>query len=231
MVAPVDHDLDQLAQEFPAGTVLFREGERGNVMYVVVRGEVELRRQIGATPAFPGSGERVLAVLAPGQFFGEMALLKDRPRSATAVVRHDARLLVIGATTLEAMLRARPEIALRIITTLTDRLENANQQIELLLLPSPNHRVVQCLRQLANEELAGQPAPGIAILVRKSARDLADRTGLSVAEVQEVLGRLAAAQLVVPAEDTSRSGYLIPEVGQLSEFLEFLQLRDRYHQL
>ncbi len=49
MVAPVDHDLDQLAQEFPAGTVLFREGESGNVMYVVVRGEVELRRQIGAT--------------------------------------------------------------------------------------------------------------------------------------------------------------------------------------
>lgn len=231
MVATVDQDLDQLAQEFPAGTVLFREGESGNVMYVVVRGEVELRRQIGATPAFPGSGERVLAVLSPGQFFGEMALLKDRPRSASAVVRHDARLLVIGATTLEAMLRARPEIALRIITTLTDRLESANQQIELLLLPSPNHRVVQCLRQLANEELAGQAAPGIAILVRKSARDLADRTGLSITEVQEVLGRLAAAQLVVPAEDTSRSGYLIPEVGQLSEFLEFLQLRDRYKQL
>ncbi|HRC56132.1 MAG: Crp/Fnr family transcriptional regulator [Myxococcales bacterium] len=231
MTPTVDSDLEQFAQEVPAGTVLFREGERGNVMYVVHRGEIELRRQVGATAGYPGSSERVLAVVTPGQFFGEMALLKDRPRSATAVVRHDARLLVIGATTLEAMLRARPEIALRIITTLTDRIENANQQIELLLLPSPNHRVVQCLRQFANEELAGQVAPGIAILVRKSARDLADRTGLSVAEVQEVLARLAAAQLVVPAEDTSRSGYLIPEVGQLSEFLEFLQLRDRYRQL
>ncbi len=231
MAPQVDPDLDQFAQEFPAGTVLFREGDRGNVMYVVHSGEIELRRQIGATGAFPGSGERLIAVLTPGQFFGEMALLKDRPRSATAVVRHDARLLVIGATTLEAMLRARPEIALRIITTLTDRLESANQQIELLLLPSPNHRVVQCLRQLANEELAGQPAPGIAILVRKSARELAERTGLSLAETHEVLTRLAAAQLVVPSEDTARSGYLIPEVGQLSEFLEFLQLRDRYKQL
>ena len=231
MTPTVDSDLDQFAQEFPAGTVLFREGDRGNVMYVVHSGEIELRRQVGATAAFPGSSERVLAVLTPGQFFGEMALLKDRPRSATAVVRHDARLLVIGATTLEAMLRARPEIAMRIITTLTDRIENANQQIELLLLPSPNHRVVQCLRQLANEELAGQPAPGIAILVRKSARDIAERTGLALAEVQEVLSRLAAAQLVVPSEETSRSGYLIPEVGQLSEFLEFLQLRDRYRQL
>lgn len=217
----LDESLDQFAQELPAGTVLFREGERGNVMFVVQAGEVELRRMVGAT-------ERVMAVVAAGQFFGEMAILKDRPRSATAVVRHDARLLVIGATTFEAMLRARPEIALRIISTLTDRIEAANQQIELLLLPSPNHRVVQCLRRFAEEELAGQPAPGIAILVRKRASDIADRTGLTLAEVHEVLARLAAAQLVVPSEETSRSGFLIPEVGRLAEFLEFLHLRDRY---
>ncbi len=220
----LDDSLDQFAQELPAGTVLFREGERGNVMYVVQHGEVELRRQMGAT-------ERVIAVVSPGQFFGEMAILKDRPRSASAVVRHDARLLVIGGTTFEAMLRARPEIALRILSTLTDRIESANQQIELLLLPSPNHRVVQCLRRFAEEELAGQPAPGIAILVRKRASDIADRTGLTLAEVHEVLAKLAAAQLVVPSEETMRSGFLIPEVGRLAEFLEFLHLRDRYKQL
>jgi CRP/FNR family transcriptional regulator, cyclic AMP receptor protein len=232
MVPLIDDSLDQFAQEFPAGTVLFREGDRGNVMYVVQRGEIELRRHVGATGA-PASAaaERVIAVVPVGQFFGEMAILKDRPRSATAVVRYDARLLVIGATTFEAMLRARPEIALRIISTLTDRIESANQQIELLLLPSPNHRVVQCLRRFAEEELSGQPAPGIAILVRKRASDIADRTGLSLAEVHEVLNRLAATQLVVPSEETSRSGFLIPEVGRLSEFLEFLHLRDRYRQV
>jgi CRP-like cAMP-binding protein len=220
----IDDNLEEFAEELPAGTVLFREGDPGNQMYVVQSGEVELRRQTGAT-------ERVIAVLTTGQFFGEMAILKGRPRSATAVVRHDARLLVVGATTFEAMLRARPEIALRIISTLTDRIEAANQQIELLLLPSPNHRVVQCLRRFAEEELAGQPAPGIAILVRKRASDIADRTGLTLPEVHEVLGRLAAAQLVVPSEETARSGFLIPEVGRLSEFLEFLHLRDRYQQL
>ncbi len=217
----LDDNLDQFAEELPAGTVLFREGEPGVVMYVVQTGEVELRRNVNGA-------DRVIAAVYPGQFFGEMAILKNRPRSATAVVRHDARLLVINATTFEAMLRARPEIALRIISTLTDRIESANQQIELLLLPSPNHRVVQCLRRFAEEELAGQPAPGIAILVRKRASDIADKTGLTLAEVHEVLARLAHAQLVVPSEETSRSGFLIPEVGRLSEFLEFLQLRDRY---
>ena len=88
-----------------------------------------------------------------------MAILNGRPRSATAVVRDDARLLVIEGKTFEAMLRARPEIALRIIKALALRLENANQQVELLLLPTPNHRVVQCLRHMAEEQiaLAGTP--------------------------------------------------------------------------
>jgi CRP/FNR family transcriptional regulator, cyclic AMP receptor protein len=225
----VEDSLDQFVEEFAAGTVLFREGDPGDVMFVVQSGQIELRRQIGATGS-PASGvaERVIAVLTSGQFFGEMAILKQRPRSASAVVRDHARLLVIGATTFEAMLRSRPEIALRMIDTLTDRIESANQQIELLLLPSPNHRVVQCLRRFAEEELAGKPSAGIAILVRKCATDIAHRTGLSIVEVHQVLERLASTQLVVPSEDPERSGYLIPEVGRLSEFLEFLHLRDRY---
>ena len=135
--------------------MLFEEGQPGDDMYIVVTGEVELRRQIGDT-------ERVLAVLPAGEFFGEMAILNDRPRSATAVVRRDARLFVIDGTTFEAMLRARPEIALRMIKAQSTRLDRANQQVELLLLPTANHRVVQCLRHMAEEQLArttGQPPP------------------------------------------------------------------------
>src|SRR5690242_21798423 len=121
-------------------------------MYVVQSGEVEIRRQVGET-------ERVLAVLTPGDFLGEMAILNSRPRSASAVVKTAARLLVIEGKTFEAMLRARPEIAMRIIKSLATRLENANQHIELLLLPTANHRVVQCLRHLADEQIALAGAP------------------------------------------------------------------------
>src|SRR5262245_60613799 len=115
-------------------------------MYVVQDGEVEIRRSVGETA-------RVLAVLSAGEFFGEMAILNGRPRSATAIVRTPARLIVIEGKTFEAMLRARPEIALRIIKSLASRLENANQHVELLLLPTPNHKVVQCLRHMAEEQM------------------------------------------------------------------------------
>src|SRR5215467_4653727 len=150
----VNDALERFAHDFPAGTVLFEEGQPGHVMYIVVAGEIEIRRRIGNT-------ERMLAVLAPGEFFGEMAILSGRPRSAIAVVRSAARLLVIDGTTFEAMLRARPEIALRLIKALAARLERTNQHVELLLLPA-DHRVVQCLRHMADEQIQraiGQGAP------------------------------------------------------------------------
>ena len=218
--------LDRFARDFKAGTVLFEEGQPGDFMYVVSSGEVEIRRMVGET-------ERVLAVIPPGEFFGEMAILNSRPRSATAVLRTDARLLVIEGKTFEAMLRARPEIALRIIKSLALRLESANQQCELLLLPTPNHRVVQCLRQMADEQilLAGaQVNAGTAIMVPKRPEDIATRVGLPVHEVIEVVDRLRAARLVLLAEDAGIEGYgfIVPEVGRLLEFLEFLTLKDRF---
>jgi CRP-like cAMP-binding protein len=226
----VNDALDRFAREFPAETVLFEEGQPGHVMYIVVAGEIEIRRRVG-------DAERVLAVLADGEFFGEMAILSGRPRSATAVVRSAARLLVIDGTTFEAMLRARPEIALRLIKALAARLEATNQHVELLLLPTANHRVVQCLRHMAEEQLqraASQPmapqlAAGTAIFVPRGAADIAQRVGLELGEVNDVIDRLRAARLVMLAADAGihGDGFIVPEVGRLLEFLELFSLEGR----
>jgi len=222
----VQDGLERFARDFKAGTVLFNEGQPGQDMYVVLQGQVEIRRNVGET-------EHVLAVLMPGDFFGEMAILNQRPRSATAVTRIDSRLLVIEGRMFEAMLRARPEIALRIIKALAMRLENANQHVELLLLPTPNHKVVQCLRHMAEEQmqLAGTHfTAGTAILVPKRVEDIAARVGLPVHEVIDVVDRLRAARLVLMTQDAGieGDGFIVPEVGRLLEFLEFLNLKDRF---
>jgi CRP-like cAMP-binding protein len=222
--------LDRFAREFPAGTVLFEEGQPGHVMYIVVAGEIEIRRRLG-------HGDRVLAVLGDGEFFGEMAILSGRPRSATAVTRSAARLLVIDGTTFEAMLRARPEIALRLIKSLAARLEATNQHVELLLLPTADHRVVQCLRHMADEQIqlaaslsvVPQLAAGTAIFVPRKAEDIAARVGLPVAEVDDVIGRLRDARLVLLARDVGLDGdgFVMPEVGRLLEFLELVSFEAR----
>jgi CRP-like cAMP-binding protein len=212
--------LERFAKDYPAGTLLFREGDEGEVMYVIQSGEVEIRRRIK-------DQDRVLAVLPAGEFFGEMAIINNRPRSATAVVRRQTRLLVIDGQTFEAMLRGKTEIAVRMIKTMAGRLERANQQIELLLLEDANHRVVQCLRQLAEEQVT---TDGATIYIPISLDDLAARVALSEDNVADVLQRLAMAGLVVHASEAGIEGhgYVVPEVGRLLEFLEFLELKDQF---
>src|SRR5579859_565223 len=101
----------RFGREYRAGDVLFREGERGDEMYVVQSGLVQIRKGMG--PA-----ERPLATLGRGEFLGEMAILNDKPRSATAVVLQDTRCLVIAAATLEQMVTTNAEIALRLVKKL-----------------------------------------------------------------------------------------------------------------
>ncbi len=196
--------------KFPKGTVLFREGDRGDTMYVVHAGVVELTRRMR-------DRETHLLRVPPGEFFGEMAIVNNRSRSATATVVEDAELLVIDARTFEAMIRAKAEIAVRMIKALAARLDAANRQIELLLLRDADHRVVHLLCSLT-----GMPSPE-GTLIPMSLPQLAGRVGLPEEEVEEVIGRLASAQLLV----SRPGGFLVPEVGRLSDFLEFLEMKER----
>lgn len=221
----VDGALGSHARDFAAGSVLFREGDRGDKMFVIHSGEVEISRRMT-------SGDKILATLGAGDFFGEMAIINNRPRSATATVIRAAKLIVIEAHTFEMMIEARAEIAVRIIKALAARIERANRQIDLLLLRDANHRVVHCLRQMAKEQAEAVPfggPSGAAVFIPTTLIQLADRMALSVADVSEVLRRLGSVGLVVHASQAGATGqgYVVPEVGRLDEFLEFLELKDR----
>lgn len=209
-------EVERFGRFFPAGAVLFREGEPGAEMYVIHSGKVSLSRRLRER-------EQVIAILPAGEFFGEMAILLGRPRSATATVVEDAWLLVIDRRTFEAMLKARVEIAVRLITSLAGRVERTNQQIELMLLQDSNHRVVTCLRQLAER---GTPVAGGGIFLAISPVELAGRVALPVEEVEEVLTRLSDARMVAVEDD----GLIVPEVGRLLDFLEFLEMKERFRQ-
>jgi len=102
----------------PAGTVLFREGDRGSEMYILESGTVDIVR-----------GGVTLASLEAGDFFGEMAILEDQPRFATATAKTDARVLRIERATFADLLRANVEIAVRIMRKLVGRQRRAEQRI------------------------------------------------------------------------------------------------------
>ena len=100
------------------GDEILVEGETGREMYVIEEGRVEIYRKVG-------DAERSLRVLEAGDFFGEMGLLDDQPRGASARAASDARLLLIDHTTFDQMLRQYPEVSIRIMRGLCQRLRAA----------------------------------------------------------------------------------------------------------
>jgi CRP-like cAMP-binding protein len=93
------------------GKVLTREGERGREFFVLLEGEAEVRR----------NGRR-LATRRAGEFFGEVALVSDLPRVATVTATTPVRALVIRDTEFRALLQATPEIALKVLSAVAERL-------------------------------------------------------------------------------------------------------------
>ena len=106
--------------EVPAGQALFREGEPGAEMYIIESGTIEILRQ--------ARGPEPVAVLEAGDFLGEMAILEDQPRFASAVARTDARLLRIERGAFADLLRQNVEIAIRIMRKLAARQRRAEQR-------------------------------------------------------------------------------------------------------
>ncbi|RLB57691.1 MAG: Crp/Fnr family transcriptional regulator [Deltaproteobacteria bacterium] len=205
--------FERFGRGFPAGTVVFREGDVGNEMYVIQSGKVNITKEVRGV-------EKVLVTLGPGAFFGEMAIINQKPRSASAVVVEDARLLVIGPKTFDTMIRSNSEIAVRMIKILAQRLQEADEQIENLMLRDHNSRVVHFLTHMASK---GKAVAG-GTLVEMDAANLAGKIGLDQHQVEEVLSKLLKARLVREHEQ----GLLIHDVNRLREFLEFLEMKEKF---
>src|SRR5512142_3587497 len=162
-----DQLFQRFGREFQLGTVLFREGDPGNDMYVVQAGRVTISKRVGDV-------EKVLTTLGAGEFLGEMSILNNKPRSATATCASDCKLLVIDAKTFEAMIRGNAEIAIRMIKKLADRLAEADDQIENLLFADASSRVVHFLATAAERAPKGAAGHKVAV----APRELPGRVGV-----------------------------------------------------
>ena len=114
--------LPAFTVEFGAGETIFREGDVGTEMFVVHEGRVEISTRVQEE-------DRPLAVLEKGDFFGEMALLEDLPRTASAKALTPVRLLQINGSTFDQLLRDNPEVAVRMMRKLSKRLRETDRAL------------------------------------------------------------------------------------------------------
>ncbi|PJZ83674.1 Crp/Fnr family transcriptional regulator [Leptospira harrisiae] len=137
-------DYNKFNRNYKDSEMIFCEHEPGKELFILQSGKVKISKIVN-------QNEVMLAVLQAGDIFGEMAILDNKPRSASAVAAGDVELLAINKANFEGMVKAQPQLATRLITLLSERIWIAYKQLANLLLKDPQGRIVDTLMTLAEK--------------------------------------------------------------------------------
>lgn len=180
-----EEELSQLAQivrerKFDRNQVIFYEGDLGGSLYVIVSGTVKI-----VIMADDGR-EHILGLLDEGNFFGEISLIDGEPRSATAIALDKVSIVMISREDFVRLLRENPEMSLKIMQTLCERLRRTDKHVETLAFLSAPGRVAQVLLNWAEKEAPGQDK-NIAISHKMTRQEFASIAGTSRETLTRVL--------------------------------------------
>ncbi len=205
--------FSRFGKQIPANTILFNEGEVGEEMYIIQTGKVKISKRIRGV-------EKTLATLEKGEFFGEMSILNDKPRSASAETLEDCEMLVIDRKTFDALIRGNAEIAVRFIKRLADRLRETNDQMEALMIKDNTSRLVSILaRQVREQKKAGPYSITI--------EDLAGLAGIEAAQARTILEKLSSVRIV----EISIDRVTIENQEQVDRLLRYLEMREIFGEM
>lgn len=167
------------------GEVLFHEGDAEDRLYVVISGKIKLGRR--------GSGgrENLLAILGPGQMFGELSVFDPGPRSSTATAVTACVLRTLEHEELMGWLTGRPEVALGLLAQLAGRLRRANDVLADLVFSDVPGRVAKQLLELASR-FGDQREDGVHVHHDLTQEELAQLVGASRETVNKALADFAA---------------------------------------
>jgi CRP-like cAMP-binding protein len=170
--------------ELARGEVLFHEGDPGDSLYVVLRGKIKLGRTSG------DGRENLVAVLGPGEMFGELSLFDPGPRSAGATALVDSTLLGLSSDELTPWLATRPDVARALLRAIARRLRRTNDSMSDLVFSDVPGRVAKALLDLSAR--FGTPAEdGIHVAHDMTQEELAQLVGASRETVNKALADFA----------------------------------------
>ncbi len=134
----VDPQNAGMNRSYANDDMIFSEHEPGNELYIIQQGKVKITKVIN-------DNEIMLAVLQPGDIFGEMALLDNKPRSASAIAYGDVVMLTVNRSNFEQMVISKPQIATRLIQLLSERIWIAHKQLSNIMMRDPLGRIYDTL--------------------------------------------------------------------------------------
>ena len=187
-----DTQIDRLAagsvrRSFPKGRTIVAEGEPSQSLYVLLSGRAKVQR------SDTEGKEVILAVLGPGECFGEMSLIDEAPRSASVITIESCDFMSINKESFKSVLVSTPEISMRIMKGLVKRLREADKKIETLALLDVYGRVARVLLDFSEQV-------GMDRIVRSKLprQEIAKMIGASREMVSRVMKGLEVEGYIVP---------------------------------
>ena len=167
------------------GEVLFNEGDDGSQLYVVTDGKIKLGR------TSPDGRENLLAILGPGQMFGELSFFDPGPRSATATSVTDVTVQSLSHEALMPVLSSHVEVAMALLNQLAGRLRRTNEVVGDLVFSDVPGRVAKALLDLASR-FGRKAEDGVHVNHDLTQEELAQLVGASRETVNKALADFAS---------------------------------------
>jgi CRP-like cAMP-binding protein len=172
-------------QRLERGDVLFHEGDQGDRLYVIGEGKIKLGRTSS------DGRENLLAILGPGEMFGELSLFDPGPRTATATAVAETQVVSMGNEQLKEFLAQRPGVAATLLAALARRLRRTNDVLADLVFTDVPGRVAKALLDLAGR--FGRPVEeGVMVAHDLTQEELAQLVGASRETVNKALADFAS---------------------------------------
>lgn len=174
-----------VALKLNKGQTLFKEGEEGDRLYVVVHGKIKLGRSSS------DGRENLLSILGPGEMFGELSLFDPEPRTSTATAVTDARLVSLAHDAVIGLLSSNPQTSLELLRRLAQRLRKSNEVLADLVFADVPGRVAKAIMDLG-ERFGVQKDDGFHVNHDLTQEELAQLVGASRETVNKALADFAA---------------------------------------
>jgi CRP/FNR family transcriptional regulator len=207
--------FDKYGKEYKDGDVIFKEGEPGDSMYIIHEGQVRIVKSVA-------NKETTLAVLKEGEFFGEMAIIDNEPRSASAVAQGEIKLIELDNKIFEEQIKNNPKIIMQILRKMSQRLRNADHQIQTLLMKSNSSKVAGTLLLISNRYGKARENGSVEIPGDTAVKELSNMVNLPWDKIQEVLKLMGKAKVIWKEGDK----LIIKDLDSLQKFMTYLEIKE-----
>lgn len=170
--------FNKFGKEFKPNQIIFSEFEPGNDFYLIQNGRVRINKVVK-------DKEKTMDILGPGDIFGEMAILEEQPRSASAIAVDNVTALHFNRDNFVSLMTSQPQLAYKLLTVFTRRIYDAKRRLMILLLNDVQSKVADVFLMLTEKEPNADNLKEAVLHV--TVDDVAHWAGSPIDEVQDVI--------------------------------------------